>query len=398
MASARDCSCTALSSVGYVLKVCFWIGTWYMLSIFMTLFNKWLFAIHGFSYPLITTSVHFLMKSVLAQGAVLAYQLPSPPLRCWRGSTARGVALTGFATAADVAMSNQAFLFLSVTTYTVVKSSVPVWILGFSVCLGLRKLEIRLLVVLLAIVSGITIVATRPINRYFHDYAIVRYVDGGAESLRDEDEADDPGHTSEMMRYFGLALVLGASMTAGFRWACSQLLLTGRPKPSPADATTGEHSGRDGGRAAPSAVVVEKAPSSSADAATADRETLHPYTLVLGTSLCGNLILAPTALYLEMDGMEVYIEERAGDVGALLTAIGLCSLGGILAFLLLVAELRVVALTSGLSLSVAGTFKEVLTVIASVILLGEVPTVDKVLGMLLVLVGTAMYTRIVHTS
>ena len=56
------------------------------------------------------------------------------------------------------------------------------------------------------------------------------------------------------------------------------------------------------------------------------------------------------------------------------------------------------ALTSGLSLSVAGTFKEVLTVIASVILLGEVPTVDKVLGMLLVLVGTAMYTRIVHTS
>ena len=135
----------------------------------------------------------------------------------------------------------------------------------------LRKLEIRLLVVLLAIVSGITIVATRPINRYFLDYAIVRYVDGGAESLRDEDEADDPGHTSEMMRYFGLALVLGASMTAGFRWACSQLLLTGRPKPS-ADATTFEHSGRDGGRAAPSAVVVEKAPSSSADAATADRD------------------------------------------------------------------------------------------------------------------------------
>ena len=153
--------------------------------------------------------------------------------------------------------------------------------------------------------------------------------------------------------------------------------------------------------APPPAASVVKAPSAAAissNKVAADYETLHPYTLVLGTSLCGNVLLAPAALALETASMRLYCEERADDPEAILSAFGLSAVGGVLAFLLLVVELRVVALTSALSLSVAGTFKEMLTVIASVLILGEMPTLDKALGLLLCLLGTAVYTRIVHTS
>ena len=52
-------------------------------------------------------------------------------------------------------------------------------------------------------------------------------------------------------------------------------------------------------------------------------------------------------------------------------ALGMSLVGGFLAFALLVAEVKVVALTSGLSLSIAGIFKEVLTVVGATIVLGE---------------------------
>ena len=58
-----------------------------------------------------------------------------------------------------------------------------------------------------------------------------------------------------------------------------------------------------------------------------------------------------------------------------------------------VAELRVVQLSSGLSLSVAGVFKELLTVLCSAAVLGEPLTVYNVCGLLLCTVGIAMYTR-----
>ena len=57
-----------------------------------------------------------------------------------------------------------------------------------------------------------------------------------------------------------------------------------------------------------------------------------------------------------------------------------------------VAELRVVQLSSGLSLSVAGVFKELLTVLCSAAVLGEPLTFYNVCGLLLCTLGIAMYT------
>ena len=56
-------------------------------------------------------------------------------------------------------------------------------------------------------------------------------------------------------------------------------------------------------------------------------------------------------------------------------------LGGLLAFGMLLAELRVVQLASSLSLAVAGILKEVLTVLASATLLGEPLSASNALGL-----------------
>ncbi|KOO21880.1 hypothetical protein Ctob_005451 [Chrysochromulina tobinii] len=68
--------------------------------------------------------------------------------------------------------------------------------------------------------------------------------------------------------------------------------------------------------------------------------------------------------------------------------------GGMLAFLMLLCELRVVQLASGLTLSVLGVLKEVLTVGASVILFSDTITTLKAAGLGLCVIGIGLYQRI----
>ena len=71
---------------------------------------------------------------------------------------------------------------------------------------------------------------------------------------------------------------------------------------------------------------------------------------------------------------------------------GLAAVGGCVSFLLLLAEMQVVKLSSALTLSVAGIFKELLTVLCSALLLGDSLTPYNVSGLMLCLLGIAHYT------
>ena len=95
----------------------------------------------------------------------------------------------------------------------------------------------------------------------------------------------------------------------------------------------------------------------------------------------------------------MYAEEAIADVddtdvGAYVRLLLLSTVGGALGFALLLAELRVVELSSGLTLSVAGIFKEVLTVACSAIFLGDHLTLWNVGGLGLCIIGIGMYNRI----
>eukprot|EP00966_Prymnesium_polylepis_P108643 2515280-Prymnesium_polylepis.1 len=142
------------------VELTLWVLAWYVMSIGMTLFNKVLFTSYGLHFPLSITSLHFALKLGLARIAMAIVGVPSMELVTRRALCS--VVPTGLATAADVALSNQAFLYISVTYYTIVKSSVPLWILAFSVAFGLKRAQPQLLLVLALILSGITLASVDP--------------------------------------------------------------------------------------------------------------------------------------------------------------------------------------------------------------------------------------------
>ena len=104
--------------------LCAWILVWYTISVSMTLYNKWLFTLYGFRFPLLVTALHFLIKVGVARVSIWLAAVPMVPLSLL-DRAGRVTALIGITTAADVALSNLAFLYISVATYTIVKSGTP---------------------------------------------------------------------------------------------------------------------------------------------------------------------------------------------------------------------------------------------------------------------------------
>ena len=137
---------------GCPYRLAAYICLWYTVSVGLTLYNKWLFYHHGFSFPLTATAFHFAIKVPLAW---IVLRLRNLRWRVDSRTLWRYVAPVGLATAADIACSNTAFLYITVTYYTVAKSSVPLWILLFSVCLRLRRMRRELALVLVLIAAGI---------------------------------------------------------------------------------------------------------------------------------------------------------------------------------------------------------------------------------------------------
>ena len=133
---------------------------WFVVSIFMTLFNKWLFTSSGMHFPLLVTCVHTALKIPLAAAAMRV--LGVPRLSVPRRMLWRYVVPTGAATSLDIGLSNASFMFISVTYYTIVKSSVPLWILLISLALGMQRPSVALGAVVVAIVAGITLASLGP--------------------------------------------------------------------------------------------------------------------------------------------------------------------------------------------------------------------------------------------
>jgi len=426
------------------------------------------------------------------------------------------IAPTGFTMAGDIALSNLSLLYISVTYYTIVKSSVPLWILGFSILMKLQTPKLELLLTVLCVGLGIALAstpsgggavggtagtagasgagfdtvtavggATLPHGgagrslRALHDArtsairtttalgalslvgkrrlgrtlashtpaptatgaaetgrrwlplgphasewwlqgwsgarqgalaprtlwpaALSQQQDEGQQERGREPEGAAGGRPSRLLGLgqaspptptptarspppppsrsnanleeaveaasgeeellLGCVLVLFSSMCSGFRWTWTQLLLTERPSAAPAPTKLDAPGG-----------------------------AMHPVVLLFYISPFGLLALLPVALALEAAPLRTYLDgSSASHVGFLA---GLAAVGGLVSCLMLVTEMQVVKLSSGLTLSVSGIFKELLTVLASALVLGDTLTWHNVSGLFLCLVGIAHYTSV----
>ncbi|KAM3617926.1 uncharacterized protein V6R79_012776 [Siganus canaliculatus] len=176
--------CRGLRTVGLVLL-------YYAFSIGITFYNKWLMT--AFRFPLFMTLVHLTINFCLS---ALTRRL----MQCWTGKPRvvlnwtdylRKVAPTALATALDIGLSNWSFLFITISLYTMTKSSAVLFILFFSLVFKLEEPNPFLIVVVLLISSGLFMFTFE----------------------------------STQFNMEGFIMVLMASFLGGIRWTLTQLLM-----------------------------------------------------------------------------------------------------------------------------------------------------------------------------
>ncbi|KZT34146.1 TPT-domain-containing protein [Sistotremastrum suecicum HHB10207 ss-3] len=176
------------------LLTALWILSWYFFATLLSVYNKWMFSPErfGFPYPFFVTSMHFWIQTIIA--SILRFSFPSrfrpsnsPDLRAY----STRVAPTAVATALDIGSSNLSLQLITLSFYTMVKSSSLIFVLFFAFLFKLEPFSLRL-------VAVITLISTGVLLMVFTETAFV---------------------------LLGFLLVLAGSAFGGLRWALTTLLL-----------------------------------------------------------------------------------------------------------------------------------------------------------------------------
>ncbi|XP_033009827.1 solute carrier family 35 member C2 [Lacerta agilis] len=161
---------------------------YYAFSIGITFYNKWI--MKSFGFPLFMTLLHLLVIFALSGLTRRCARRPARPLLPW-AAYLRQVGPAALSTALDVGLSNWSFLYITVSLYTMTKSSAVLFILFFSLVFKLEEPRAALVLVVLLIAGGL----------FLFTYKATQF------------------------NMEGFAMVLGASFLGGIRWTLTQILL-----------------------------------------------------------------------------------------------------------------------------------------------------------------------------
>ncbi|KAJ1656210.1 hypothetical protein IWQ61_004185 [Dispira simplex] len=309
-----------------VLQVLLSIGGWYLFSSLLSVLNKRLFGqdFYHFDYPLFVTTIHagvqWLVSALLVHiwGHKWLSELQHQQLqkslagRQWWMS----IVPCGAASGLEIALANGALIFITLSFYTMVKSSTPIWVLVFAFMFGLEQFTWPLLLQIFLICFGVALTVVG--ETQFH--------------------------------LGGFLLVLGASITSGFRWSLTQILLQKRSL----------------GLDHPILTLYRLAPVSFV--------TMAALTLCLENPWVHESPPTPTLWTFQIPA-----------------TLGLTVLGGFLALATIMCEFRLIQLTSTVTLSVCGISKEILMITLSILLFGDEMTVVNVTGLVISITGILYY-------
>ncbi|KAI6026398.1 hypothetical protein PISMIDRAFT_143759 [Pisolithus microcarpus 441] len=188
------------------INTCF-IVLWFTFATVLSVYNKWMFSLDhfGFPYPLFVTTIHMCIQFILA--AALRFIHPRrfrpecrPDLRVY-GTKAVPAAIS---TGVDIGLSNVSLKTITLSFYTMCKSSSLIFVLIFAFLFRLEKFSLRLVAVILVIFGGVLLMVA--------------------------------SETAFVLS--GFILVMTASVCSGLRWSLTQLLMrdkkTGMDSPAAA--------------------------------------------------------------------------------------------------------------------------------------------------------------------
>jgi solute carrier family 35 protein C2 len=132
---------------------------WFFFSAILSSYNKYVFGERhmNFPCPLLLTSVHFLVQWLFSTVACACFpeQLGSKrvAIMTWKEWAIISVPC-GLVTAFDVGLSNLSLVRITLTFYTMVKSSTPIFVLGWAYIFKIERITLPLICVILFIASG----------------------------------------------------------------------------------------------------------------------------------------------------------------------------------------------------------------------------------------------------
>ncbi|CAK9442269.1 uncharacterized protein LODBEIA_P60120 [Lodderomyces beijingensis] len=304
---------------------------WYIFSLSISIYNKWMFGPGlDFKYPIIITAFHQLCLFLLS-GTILYLR---PGLRPYVNANlsvpwsvyVRSLVPCALASAGDIGLSNVSISMISLSLYTMLKTSSLMFVLIFGLIFKLEKFHWKLIVICCVMVLSVVMMTSKPPTAT---------QDGTA-----SDEADDSSG-------LGILLVLTASCLSGLRWSFTQILLKSNPY-TPNSITT---------------------------------------IFYISPTMC----LVLFALGLSIEGWGNFTSSPIWATYGITSTIFLLFIPGILAFMMTLCEFKLLGVARIITLSVAGIFKELLTILLSAIIFGDRLSLVNCLGLVLTFADILWY-------
>eukprot|EP01026_Neomeris_dumetosa_P061747 TRINITY_DN58302_c0_g2_i5.p1 TRINITY_DN58302_c0_g2~~TRINITY_DN58302_c0_g2_i5.p1 ORF type:complete len:353 (+),score=33.03 TRINITY_DN58302_c0_g2_i5:481-1539(+) len=277
----------------------------------------------AFPVPLMMSSFQFVLQHLLSKAVLNAglIERTSDTSLSWK-EWAQTSLPNGISTGLDIGFSNKSYMFITVTFYTMCKSTTPMFLLMFAFLWGIEKPTWQILKVVLLICLGLFL-----------------FVFGESE-----------------FNLFGFILVMTAAALAGFRWMMTQVQLQG-------------NSQKDGGR------ISQGGP----------LEVMERLTPIMSLTLLLTSLLGERALW------HLTSYSYFASFQQVLGTICLLTFGSVVAWVMVWTEFKVIQQASSLTLVIAGTFKELFTVLAGVLLDGDSFTWINGVGLIILIMGVSLY-------
>ncbi|KAJ8071696.1 hypothetical protein OCU04_002013 [Sclerotinia nivalis] len=322
------------------------IGLWYIFSLSISIYNKWMFDPKhlNFHFPLFTTCMHMLVQFTLS--SLVLYFFPQFRPRYDSISNPHNTHVSdsdmaqhevdmkkplmtrmfyftrigpcGMATGLDIGLGNMSLKFITLTFYTMCKSSSLAFVLLFAFVFRLETPSWRLVGIIFTMTIGVVMM-------------VFGEVDFSTK---------------------GFILVIFAAFFSGFRWGLTQILLLRNP------ATSN-----------PFSSIFYLAP------------IMFASLLIIATPVEGFPAL--------WEGLKTLVEVKGPIFGPLLLLSPGC-----IAFFMTASEFALLQRTSVVTLSIAGIFKEVVTISAAGLVFHDPLTLINISGLFVTIGAIAAYNWI----
>lgn len=330
----------ARSGLAHFAHVLFLMLTWYTLGMGLVYVNKFMLTEEKFSFPFITVLVTnlWLWLAAVFLSTIGWFRPQSISWTLFR----RQAVPTGICTGLDIATANWSLQYLNVTFFTMMRGTIPSFILVFSMCFGLERIELKRILATITVCVGIILASMGEVE--FHVPGVVM-------------------------------CVLSCTI-AGARWVLVELMMAKPQVP-----------GAAGGPMPLVASVESMVDDGRPHRAAADGTTpLGTILLVTPVTICA---CAPFAAAFEL---RLFLESRwATDRDHRRQAALYLGAVTVLSFLLTLSKFHLVKVTSSLTMSLMGILKQLLQIFGAVALFGDRLTLVRALGFTICSTGLAFY-------